>query len=134
MRGDTSIDAVGLLVTIVTIGIVVTVGLSVADTIRDEQVQALEEQDVEHLCAGFYGCDGSVRLADLVLLIVLLVAMSLMIGTPARLAHRGQNIDNGPDAESLVIDSYIDPDGDIETVLELEDELEDALDGDEVDS
>jgi hypothetical protein len=60
--------------------------------------------------------------------------MSLMIGTPARLADKGQNIDDGPDAESLVIDSYIDPDGDIETVLELEDELEDALDSDEVDS
>lgn len=106
-------------------GVILAVGLKVMNSMASQ----IQPGDFERACNTMAGCSGGGGpvFGDMLGILLLVVGMSLIVsfftGTPGE-----RHSDSSSSGVTVVQEQYVN--GDIETVLELESQLEDALGGD----
>lgn len=114
---NTTLDLTGVSITLVVLAIVLFVGLNVADTISEEQLDEFEDQeDYETYCG--LGCQGTGSLIGPFIVAGILAVMVTVIG--------GLRSPDDPDDYAEPKRLYIE--GEI-GILELEDRLDDEMEG-----
>lgn len=114
------------LIPMLTVGIVVLVGIRVMKGVTDG-IASENASEIDAVCAGLYGCGGPAIIEGLALIgVVLTTTLILGIGLTLR-SHRGPKPtgEGNSDGVKIVKEQYVE--GDIDSILELEDELDDVM-------
>jgi uncharacterized membrane protein len=118
---STNIDLKSVSITLVVALVVVFVGVQVATTVTDEQLEQMEEEEISETCMGVAGCGtgtwGLIPVAGIVLVLSVIMVHVISLRKP----HSKRDLDDLQDVKKLYVEGEI-------GILELEDRLDDEID------
>lgn len=116
-----SIDLKGVSITLVVALIVIFVGVQVATTVTDEQLEQMEEEEIRDTCMGVAGCGtgtwGLIPVTGIVLVLSVIMVHVISLRKP----HSQRDLDDLKETKQLYVEGEI-------GILELEERLDDEMD------